>query len=85
MNALKPRTPESYIIDLLRLINKYNLVVFVLTVYTEIHKVTTWVRFRCRFRVSYYTLKNAGLFQPKFGSNMDKPKCCVKNAIKMYS
>jgi len=57
MNALKPRTPESYIIDLLRLINKYNLVVFVLTVYTEIHKVTTWVRFRCRFRVSYYTLK----------------------------
>jgi len=33
-----------------------------------------------------YTLKNAGLFQPKFGSNMDKPKCWVKNAIKkMYS
>jgi len=28
-----------------------------------------------------YTLKNAGLFQPKFGSNMDKPKCWVKNAI----
>jgi len=26
--------------------------------------------------------KNAGLFQPKFGSNMDKPKCWVKNAIK---
>jgi len=22
----------------------------------------------------HYTL-NAGLFQPKFGSNMDKPKC----------
>jgi len=22
------------------------------------------------------------LFQPKFGSNMDKPKCWVKNAIK---
>jgi len=21
-----------------------------------------------------YTLKNAGLFQPNFGSNMDKPK-----------
>jgi len=29
-----------------------------------------------------YTLKNAGLFQPKFGSNMDKPQCWVKNAIK---
>jgi len=26
--------------------------------------------------------KNVGLFQPKFGSNMDKPKCWVKNAIK---
>jgi len=26
-----------------------------------------------------YTLKTAGLFQPKFGSNMDKPKCWVKN------
>jgi len=26
--------------------------------------------------------KNAGLFQPKFGSNMDKPKCWVKNFIK---
>jgi len=22
--------------------------------------------------------KNAGLFQPKFGSKMDKPKCWVK-------
>jgi len=32
------------------------------------------------------TLKNAGLFQPKFGSNIDKLKCWVKNAIKkMYS
>jgi len=29
-----------------------------------------------------YTLKNAELFQPKFGSNMDKPKCWVKNEIK---
>jgi len=28
-----------------------------------------------------HTLKNAGLFQPKFGSNMDQPKCWVKNAI----
>jgi len=27
------------------------------------------------------TLKNAGLFQPKFGSNMDKTKCWVKNVI----
>jgi len=26
--------------------------------------------------------KNAGLFQSKFGSNMDKPKCWVKNASK---
>jgi len=33
--------------------------------------------------LEYYTLINAaGLFQPKFGSNMDKPKCWVKNAIK---
>jgi len=24
------------------------------------------------------------LFQPKFGSNMDKPKCWVKNAIKIF-
>jgi len=29
-----------------------------------------------------YTLKYAGLFQPKFGSNMDKHKCWVKNVIK---
>jgi len=28
------------------------------------------------------TLKNTGLFQPKFGSNMGKPKCWVKNIIK---
>jgi len=26
--------------------------------------------------------KNAGLFQPKSGSNMDEPKCWVKNVIK---
>jgi len=33
-----------------------------------------------------YTLKNSGLFQPKFGSNMDKSKCWVKMVIKkMYS
>jgi len=29
-----------------------------------------------------HTLKNAGLFQPKLGSNMDKPKCWVTNVIK---
>jgi len=28
-------------------------------------------------------LNNAGLFEPKFGSNMDKPKCWVKNAMQM--
>jgi len=33
----------------------------------------------------YYTLKNTGLFQPKFGSNMDKPKCWVKNVIKKFT
>jgi len=33
--------------------------------------------------VSYlHTLKNAGLFQPKFGSNMDEPKCWVKMQLK---
>jgi len=32
-------------------------------------------------KFNIYTLKNAGLFQPKFGSNMDKPKCWVKNLI----
>jgi len=26
--------------------------------------------------------KKAELFQPKFGSNMDKPKCWVENVIK---
>jgi len=26
--------------------------------------------------------KNAGLFQPKFGSNVDKPKCWVETALK---
>jgi len=32
------------------------------------------------------TQNNAGLFEPKFGSNMDKPKCWVKNCnSKMYS
>jgi len=32
-----------------------------------------------------HALKIAGLFQPKFGSNMDKPKCWVKNAIKTFA
>jgi len=27
--------------------------------------------------------KNAGLFQPKFGSNMDKPKYWVKNVLNL--
>jgi len=27
----------------------------------------------------YTRLNNAGLFEPKFGWNMDKPKCWVKN------
>jgi len=30
---------------------------------------------------SSYTLNNAGLFEPKFGINKDKPKCWVKNVI----
>jgi len=29
----------------------------------------------------HYTLNNAGWFQPKFGSNMEKPKCWFKNVI----
>jgi len=37
-----------------------------------------------RLMVSY-TLKNDGLFQPKFGLNMDKPKCWVKNVIKKFT
>jgi len=32
-----------------------------------------------------YTLKNSGLFQPKFRSNMDKPKCWVKNVISNFN
>jgi len=27
------------------------------------------------------TLKKFELFQPKFGSDMDKPKCWVKNVV----
>jgi len=30
------------------------------------------------------TLKNVGLFQPKFGLNMDKPKCWVKIVINKW-
>jgi len=30
----------------------------------------------------YNIVNNAALFQPKFGSNMDKPKFWVENAIK---
>jgi len=32
-----------------------------------------------------YTLNNAGLFEPKFGSNMDKPKFWVKNLISILT
>jgi len=32
-----------------------------------------------------FTLNNAGLFQPKFGSNMDKPKCWVKKVISILT
>jgi len=33
--------------------------------------------------VFLHTPKNAGLFQPKFGSNMDKPKDWVKSNKQM--
>jgi len=36
------------------------------------------MKISCLSKLSLYTLKNAGLFQPKFMSNMDKPKCWVK-------
>jgi len=32
-----------------------------------------------------HTLKNAGLFEPKFGSSMDKPKCWVKNVFSNFN
>jgi len=35
--------------------------------------------------VKSYTLNNAGLFQPKCGSNIDKPKCLIKNVIKIFN
>jgi len=31
------------------------------------------------------TLNNAGLFEPKFRSNLDKPKCWVKNVISNFN
>jgi len=34
---------------------------------------THLLKSRFIFDALHYTLKNAGLFQPKFGSNMDKP------------
>jgi len=40
-----------------------------------------WASTPLLFIYHFYTLNNAGLFHPKFGSNMDKPKCWVKNAI----
>jgi len=39
-------------------------------------------RLFCKYFTHY---KNAGLFQPKFGSYMDKPKCWVKNVISKTS
>jgi len=33
----------------------------------------------------FYILKTAGLFQPKFGSNMDKPKCKKKSTVESES
>jgi len=38
-----------------------------------------------RIVLFYYTLKNAGLFQLKFGLNMVKPKCWVINVIKTFT
>jgi len=35
----------------------------------------------CLYHTKHVYTKNAGLFQPKFGSNMDNPKCWVKNVI----
>jgi len=32
-----------------------------------------------------YTLNNAGLFEPKYGENFDKPKCWVKNVISILT
>jgi len=31
------------------------------------------------------SLKNAGLFQPKFGSNMNQPKCWIEDVIKKFT
>jgi len=36
------------------------------------------------FRNISYTRKNAGLFQSKLGSNMDKPKCSVESESWKY-
>jgi len=36
--------------------------------------------FQCQL-FSMIPLNNAELFQPKFGSNLDKPKCWVRNVI----
>jgi len=33
----------------------------------------------------FFHSKNAGLFNPNFGSNMDKPKRWVKNVFKKYN
>jgi len=48
------------------------------------HNLMKIMLFKRIYGNTFYTLstfytKNAGLFQPKFGSNIDKPKCWVKN------
>jgi len=56
----------------------------IITEYMENGSLDMFLRVRlclCVYTVCFYTLKNAGLFQPKFGSNMDKPKFWVKNLI----
>jgi len=35
-------------------------------------------------RISF-TLNNSELFEPKFGENMDKPKCWVENVIENFN
>jgi len=50
------------------------------------HLKTKIVMFHCvitnKTIVSKLHSKNAGLLQPNFGSNMDKPICWVKNVFK---
>jgi len=44
-----------------------------------------WVKTTQHFLYLFFFFErytDFGLFQPKFGSNMNKPKCWVKNVIK---